>query len=799
MRYGAAFRASRPDHDTVLRRLSPLVRLRHVQLRPANRFSVASVLDKLNTEPTEPLRDLCGESLREHGEDRVVSAAHAVLIHLLRGSMRICRVVAISLLIAPRCFAAPQTPNNKPPLTLDQFFSVVSIGPVRISPDGRYVAIQTTRADWAKSIFRKDIWLYREEGAGHGSLIPLTQSEGDFNPEWSPDGRWIAFLSTRELKPAGPESSQTPSHIPQLYVIRVDGGEAIRLTGGPEPVHCFAWSADSRRIFYATRIPWTKRQQDAYKREWDDTIQYRKSERGDLIRNVQVPSAISPPAPVPQPGQGMGKSEAQGLKEVARTPYRVKQLAASPDGRWLALLTEPPSLRIDDLTAYGIYLVNLPASAPQVLVRRQAIPEGVQWSPDSRRVFFSVKMGSVEGRYEDAQPRAYSVNVSGASITRWAAKFPGAVNGYAVSEGGGLVANGRIGTQVQVYSQRRPAAAFTIEKGWPGTYGQLSAALHSSGLAFVYSTLQQPDEVYLADSPQALTQARRITSFNESFTQYALPRGRPFRWKADDGTTIEGMLVYPPGKFEVTHLPMFTFIHGGPEDADGDHFEADWYQWAALAATQDWLVFEPNYRGSTGYGDRFVLQIVPDIVSRPGKDILEGIDALVRQGIANPNDLTVGGYSYGGYMTDWLITQNTRFKAAVTGAGAIENAANWGNDDMSFDDAYMLDGTPWQAEGNYNREAALWQMNKVTTPTHIVAGGNDIRVYVGEDYLLERSLHALGIPHTLLIFPGEGHSLSNNPWHGKIKVREELKWLGKYGRRQAESGSRRQKAEGSHQ
>ncbi len=688
--------------------------------------------------------------------------------------MRILRAVsgAALLLCAAVLVSDAQSPETKPSLTLNQFFSAVEIGPVRISPDGRSVAIQTTSADWAKSIFRKDIWLYREPGTTGGGLIPLTQSEGDSDPQWSPDGRWIAFLSMREERPAGAGSPQAPAHVPQVYAIRVDGGEAIRLTGGSEAVHTFAWSADSRYIFYAERTPWTKQQQDAYKQEWHDTVQYRESERGDVIRRVEVPNA-----PFALPGGAQGTSGA----EVTRTPYRVDQMAASPDGRWLALVTEPPSLRIDDLKAYGIYLVSLPASAPRALVRKQAIPENIRWSPDNRRLFFAVEMGSVEGHYEDVQPRAYSVSVPDGVITRWAARFGGAVNAYAVTTTGGLVAAGRIGTQVQIYSQNRPEAAFRMEKGWPGTYQQVSTASHSSRVAFVFSTLQQPTEVYLADNLQALNQARRITSFNESFTRFALPRGRPFRWNADDGTSIEGMLLYPPRKFGRQHLPMLTFIHGGPEDADGDHFEADWYQWAALAATQGWLVFEPNYRGSTGYGDRFVLQIVPDIVSRPGKDILEGIDELVRQGIADPRTLAVGGYSYGGYMTDWLITQTTRFKAAVTGAGAIENAANWGNDDMSYDDAYMLAGNPWQAETNYNREAALWQMNKVTTPTHLVAGGSDIRVYVGEDYLLERALQALGVPHTLLVFPGEGHGLNHNPWHGRIKVREELKWLGKYG------------------
>jgi dipeptidyl aminopeptidase/acylaminoacyl peptidase len=297
----------------------------------------------------------------------------------------------------------------------------------------------------------------------------------------------------------------------------------------------------------------------------------------------------------------------------------------------------------------------------------------------------------------------------------------------------------------------------------------------------VYSSLGQPVEVCLAESASKLEQARPVTSFNKLLSERDLPQGKPYRWRADDGTTVEGMLIYPPGKFEAKHLPMFTLIHGGPADADGNHFEADWYQWGALAASNGWLVFEPNYRGSSGYGDRFLMQIVPVIVSRPGKDILEGVDALVKDGIADPDRLTVGGYSYGGYMTNWLITQTTRFKAAVTGAGAVEHVGNWGNDDTTFDDAYFLGGRPWEAAQRYHDEAAIFQIDKVRTPTHMVAGANDIRVAVLEDYLLEHALYSLGIPNKLLIFPGEGHSLSKNPWHGRIKVREELKWLQKYG------------------
>jgi acylaminoacyl-peptidase len=674
---------------------------------------------------------------------------------------------------------------QKPPLTLDEFFNSVDIQTVDISPDGSAVVIETERPDWQHDRWRNDLWLYRDSA---GTLGQLTQSGHDTDPQWSPDGRWIAFLSDRPA-PAADEQASPKSDLAaekdkdQLYVIPATGGEAFALTSGSEEVHAFAWGADSKSLFFATRAHRTKEQDEAYKKHWKDVVQFRESERGDAIWTVSV-SSVQEHGPADE--QKIGIEPQAALGSVALLPYRVKQLAVSPNGELLAILTESRSKRWESLEPYGVYVTPARANSEAPLQageHAQAFYNTIAWAPDSRHIFFSFLNGSVEGPYCDAQSRVYWFEATGRpnSSTRWAEKFPGAVTDFTVTAEGALLAAGRMGTEVQPYSQSTPTAPFENLAGVPGTYENFSAARHSSRVAFVYSSLQQPAEVYLAEDAHHLGQAKAITAFNRLFTERELPEGKPYRWKADDGVTVEGMLIYPPGRFQSKNLRMFTFIHGGPEDADGDHFEADWYQWAALAATQGWLVFEPNYRGSIGYGDDFALGIIPHIVSRPGKDILEGVDALVKDGIADPGRLTVGGYSYGGYMTNWLITQTTRFKAAVTGAGAVEHVANWGNDDTTFDDAYFLGGLPWQAEANYNAEAAIWHIDRVTTPTHIVGGADDIRVYVGEDYLLERALHTLGVPTTLLIFPGEGHSLDKNPWHGKIKVREELKWLEKYG------------------
>ena len=679
--------------------------------------------------------------------------------------------------------------QSKPKLTLDEFFNSVGFTALEMSPDGNSVVMGTERADWDQQIFRTDLWLYHDDGKG-GSLVQLTQSGHDSDPKWSPDGRWIAFLSERKTsteKDADSDSDSKDEPPSQVYLISPNGGEAFPVTQGEEDVHTFSWSADSRTIYFATRQPWTKTQKDAYKKEWKDVVQYRTAERGDTIFALDVAAALArhaaAPAKAEKPDSDSDKESdlTPGAHALATTPLRVESLVASPDGSKLAYLSNAINQRQEKYEDVEIYLLDLQKPAqPRRITNNQGVEVRPDWANDSRHLFFGLEVGDVSGPYRDLQPHLYWVDTESGAIEQWDKNFIGPVEHYAVASDA-VLTSARIGTDVQMYSVGKPAQSLKRLGAWPGTYANISVAAHSPRVAFIYSSLGKPAEVYLADSAAKLDQARPLTQFNKLFTERDLPQGKPYQWKADDGTTVEGMLIYPPGKFESKHLPMFTLIHGGPADADGNHFEADWYQWAALAATNGWLVFEPNYRGSTGYGDKFLIQIVPQIVSRPGKDILAGVDALVKDGIADPDHLTIGGYSYGGYMTNWLITQTTRFKAAVTGAGAVEHIGNWGNDDTTFDDAYFLGGRPWEAAQRYHDEAAIFQIDKVKTPTHLVAGAADIRVAVLEDYLLEHALYSLGIPNALLVFPGEGHGLGKNPWHGKIKVREELKWLEKYG------------------
>jgi len=698
--------------------------------------------------------------------------------------MRTKSVVLGSLLCSVLLFAQ----STKPKLTIDEFFNSVGFSGIRVAPDGNSVVFATEKADWDQQVYRSDLWLYRVANDS-GTLLQLTQSGHDKDPQWSTDGRWIAFLSERKATSGKDgDAADDKNEIAQLFLISPNGGEAFPITSGDEEVHAFAWSADANAIYFATREPWNKDQTDAHKKEWKDVIRYRGDERGDVIFRISITEAMARHAAlgtkeVAETDKDHGGTP--GATAVSRTPKRVEQIVIARDGRRLAFMSSSVSERNEKIEEYEIYLIGLSAGSGEVppirLTHNEALEIHLAWAADNRHLFFQTSLGSAEGKYADNQPRLYWIDAVSGDLQRWFSDFNGEVVRYTPLPNGSVLCACREGTEVQLYAQASPAAAIVRHGGWAGHYEEPSANEKSQRIAFVHSTIEQPREVYIADGPEKLMHAHPITSFNKLFTERDLPQGKPYRWVSDDGTPVEGMLMYPPGRFESRNLPVFVLIHGGPQDADGNHFEADWYQWDRLAATQGWLVFEPNYRGSTGYGDKFALQIVPEIVSKPGRDILTGVDALVKDGIADPNRLTVGGYSYGGYMTNWLITQTTRFKAAVTGAGAVEHIANWGNDDTGFDDVYFLGGLPWKASDRYRSEAAIFQITKVRTPTHIVAGADDIRVAVLEDYLLDRALHELNIPSDLLIFPSEGHSLEKNPWHGKIKVREELKWLQKYG------------------
>ncbi len=676
--------------------------------------------------------------------------------------------------------------QTKPAISLDEFMNASEIRDARISPDGTAAVICIGSPDWQQNRFKEELWLWTKAG---GKLIPLTHSGHDSSPQWSPDGRYIAFLSDRPLAADGDDKDDKDdkdSETGRIWIIPVNGGEAFPLYSEKLDAHAFAWSADGASIDFSVTEPLAKDKEEARKAEWKDVIRWREQERGDVLLALPIDAAIRESGKTPAAHQE-AKAPADkpqlpaSSRVITHSPLSIEEIAVSPEGAEVAFESGPVSHRVENPADNEVYLVTASGGDARQLTHNQGGESHLTWDPAGKKIYFMVHAGagSIEGAYQDVQGRIYWLDPESGKVTRLGAEFKGSWEEFAVTGDDKLIATGLTGLDQHLY--RIADAKAEVIASVPGNYAGIDAARKSPALLFTHSSITEPTQAYISESASEAEHAQPITALNPIFHQRAQVEWTPYRWKSDDGTDVEGVLIYPPGKKDAKHLRMLTLIHGGPEDADGDRFGADWYDWATLAAANGWLVFRPNYRGSTGYGDAFMLSIQPHLVSAPGRDILSGVDALVKDGIADPDHLTIGGYSYGGYMTNWLITQTTRFKAAVTGAGAVEHAANWGNDDLTYDDAWYLGGPPWEKPDMYQSEAALFQMNKVTTPTHIVGGNADIRVSYLEQVLLERALQKLNVPHTLLVFPGEGHPLGKNPWHGYIKVREELKWLEKYG------------------
>ena len=710
----------------------------------------------------------------------------------------VCSFLTVGVLCAGfSTVAAAQKANSsaKPAITLDEFMNTTEITAARISPDGTAAVIATEAPDWKNNIFRSDLWLW----TATGGLKPLTHSGSEENPQWSPNAQWIAFVSDRELPGGSAEedasAASDDTKTSRVWVISASGGEALPLYTEKLDAHAFAWSADGSAIYYSVTAPETSDEEEARKAEWRDVIRWREQHRGDVLLRQEVGPALAKALEnaAPETPKTEKKDEKKADKKgsenaaelpkdavtVAKSELSISEIAPGPDGKTVAFGTEPPHHRVERPADFEVFLADGKGAAKQ-LTHNNGLESDLKWSADGKWLYFLVGagQGTAEGPYRDVQGRLYRMDVATGEVTRLGAEFDGSFGNFTLLPDGKMLALGELGTEQQVY--RVDGAKATKLPGAAGTYGDVQAASKANAVLVTHSTINEPTQAYLAADPADLEKATALTAFNPIFKDRAAPEWETYQWKSDDGKTIEGVLIYPPGKKGTKHLKMLTLIHGGPEDADGDRFGANWYDWAGLAAAKGWLVFRPNYRGSTGYGDEFMLSIRPRLVSAPGRDILAGVDALVRDGIADPDRLAIGGYSYGGYMTNWLLTQTPRFKAAVTGAGAVEHAANWGNDDLTFDDAWFLGGRPWEQPETYQSEAALFQFDKVKTPTHVVQGGADVRVSYLEGVTLERALESLGVPHTFLVFPGEGHGLGKNPWHGYVKVREELKWLEKY-------------------
>ncbi|CAF3118593.1 unnamed protein product [Rotaria socialis] len=665
-------------------------------------------------------------------------------------------------------------------LTFDEFFDYTEFPTISFSPNGQYLLFETYRAAWDSNSYESKLWLYDIQTQ---KKTVITKNLGGFlNPKWSPSGNWIALTKTENLathinlgahdyrrSTASDQKSQQ-----YIYFYSVLSDELVPIAIGTETASFVTWSEnDSSLYFVITKPPLMdeEKEKPEHEHEWNDVIEYRQRVKSLTSTILRLDIDDNDPR------------LSTKINTIKNVDFLIGELLFTSSERKLILTSNSPL--VEDLADFEIYSIDLeePFKLSR-LTNNQAFEQRLQLSNDGKHVLYQQYTRTpIDTGFNDTQRRLFSFDLVNGSIEHLAKDFIGNIVGHAIDFDGSLLIRGQVGTEVQIYRQQSPTEQSNYITGWTGTYEQIKLSSKTTrSVAFVYSSFERPKEVYLTNDINELQSAYPITNENQLFSDREMPRAKVYNWKNDeDNAIIEGILHYPPHKFEAKNLPLLILIHGGPYDASINAFEANWYNWAPLAASNDWLVLEPNYCGSTGYGDQFVDQIRRQPLSRPGRDILAAVDRLVMDGIVDPNRLAVGGYSYGGFMTNWLIAQTTRFNAALSGAGSLEHVSAWGTMDLPLIFTHLFGGFPWVVPHLYQNQSAIYQLDHVRTPTHIITGEGDVRVDADQSYILERALHTLGIPVKLLLFPKEGHDLSNNPWHGKIKVREELKWLRKYG------------------
>ncbi|MBA3885132.1 MAG: S9 family peptidase [Acidobacteria bacterium] len=633
-------------------------------------------------------------------------------------------------------------------LTPDLILTVRQVTDAQLSPDGSRVVLQISRprSTDERGAAVPELWIV--PAAGGEPVRFTTNEEGDRAPQWSPDGSSIAFLSRR------PGSEFT-----QVHVIPAAGGEARRLTTAENNVGSFKWSRDGSRIAYTVTDPKTKEELENERRgkDWIVADQNYKHIR---LHAIDVAS---------------GKTHV-----VTETDITVHDFDWAPDSTQLLVMSAPTPTVDDSFMRLSIQTVPASGGPPTLVTKTEGKLSHPRWSPDGKWIAW---LGAVQLN----DPFAGSVFVAPAgggqaqNLTpdwegtgTWLGWLPGAVSTIA------FVATERQDTKVYtlaVADRTRQA----IDTGTVSLLGGVSFASDGRRLAYAASTPAHPNEAFvtLLGSPGAT----RLTTLNPQLQGIQLGEQEVVRWKARDGWDIEGILVKPVGFRQGQRYPVIMQPHGGPESADLDSWYGTSSRWGQMLAGRGYAVFYPNYRGSIGRGPKFAMADHRDLMGREFEDMLDGLDHLVKLGIADSKRIGVGGGSYGGYTSAWAATYGSeRFRAAIMWMGISNWISMTGTSDIFYEnstvhwDAIMYEASNYEM---YWERSPLKHIMNANTPTLIIHGAVDPRVPIGQSEEMYTALKWKGVPVEFVRYPRAGHGVTERA-HQEDFMHRVIGWFDKH-------------------
>ena len=660
--------------------------------------------------------------------------------------------MALILLAAPSAFA------QKRPVTIDDILDLKAVGAATVSPDGTQVlyTVRHWESERDRMESRTRIWKVSVAG-GPGRQITFGE-RGDNQPQWSPDGRYISFLSAR-----GPGQGEDAPRA-QVHIMRSDGGEAWKLTDAKEAVTSYSWSPDSTRIAFVTTDPRLSDEESAIRKRDDERV-FEGDFRYAHVWTIAVDS----------------KAASQVTKGRDFTVSGAPSWA--PDGKRFVFSAKPTTMLRDQRT--DIYIADATGTSVEKITGNPGGDSQPQWSPDGASIAFVSEPVDAkpigDGTYPSYIGHGHLMIYD---VARKAAKD---VWGRDFDVDGGAPQWTADSRQILFTGGKRTySEAFSFDVA-SGKYSQLSrqktlqyGSRSKDGKVIVVTmdSPEAPSEVYSTDN--TFTTFRKLTDTNPQAAQFELGQTEVITWKSSDGQEVEGVLLKPVGFDPAKRYPMLVVAHGGPSGAFVNNYRVGGLEGGQLWAGRGWVVFYPNPRGSTNYGEKFLRANVNDWGGGDYRDIMTGVDALVARGIADPERMAHIGWSYGGYMTAWVVSQTGRFKAAMVGAGLTNMASMYGTNDIPNVLVTYFGGIPnKQTMPLYASRSAMSFIDNVTTPTLILHGANDERVPTGQAYELYRGLKDRGKPTELVFYPREGHGIGEY-YHQKDRMTRIYDWVTKY-------------------
>ena len=646
--------------------------------------------------------------------------------------------------------------QGRRPLAVDDVFNVRDVRDPQRSPDGEWVAYTVTEAVRETDKSNTDVWMVKWDGSEQVRLTFTPDSES--RPRWSPDGKYLAFTSSRQGSKGG-----------QVWLLNRAGGEAVRVTEVKGGVADYAWSPDSRRLVLAVNDP-------------DPAVA-----AADEAREKAPEGAGKTPKPIVVDRYRF-KADREGFLRGERThlylfdvetrkaealtsgPFEESSPAWSPDGTQIAFLRRHGANGdIDRMPNVDVFSMDArPGTAPRRLTTTTALERGpVSWSPDGRTIAYLVGDEVKNSAY--VQARLAVVPASGGEPRTLTDALDRPV-GDATWSGDGLafvVVDDRAR-----YVATVSAAGGRVERLVDGRRVVTSPSGGSDGaFAVLAATATELPEVHALENGRL----RRLTRHNAWLQDVLLGTTEDFTSTSADGTEVHSLIVKPPTWSAGRRYPLLLRIHGGPngQDEHAFHFERE------LFAASGYVVLAVNYRGSNGRGSDYQKAIYADWGNKEVVDLLGAVDAAVKAGLADPDRLGIGGWSYGGILTNAAIATDTRFKAAISGAGSSNQISMYGTDQYITQYDTEL-GPPWKSTDLWVKISyPFFKADRIRTPTLFLCGEKDFNVPLLGSEQMYQALQSLGVDTELVIYPNQFHGITI-PSYKKDRLERYLAWYDKY-------------------